>query len=118
MAIEEGGMSTSRLESKFSLYWRGLQGPPLTPEHKFHPKRKWRFDFASVETKTAIEIEGGVWTGGRHTRGSGYVSDCEKYNEATKEGWAVFRLTSGSITTPELLSIALFIRNRTKELNK
>jgi len=112
-------VSVSKLESKFSLYWRGLNGPPLTPEHKFHPKRRWRFDFAHVETKTAVEIEGGVWSGGRHTRGTGYVGDCEKYNAATREGWAVFRLTGAHLTVPELESIASFIRQRSgKDLNK
>lgn len=60
-------------------------------EHKFHPVRRWRFDFAFVAQKLAIEVEGGVWTGGRHTRGYGYAADCEKYNAATLLGWSVLR---------------------------
>jgi len=40
----------------------------------------------------AVEIEGGVWTGGRHTRGAGFRQDMEKYNEATAMGWRVFRV--------------------------
>lgn len=62
-------------------------------EYKFHPKRKWKFDFAFVHHKVAIEIEGGVWTSGRHTRGSGFVKDMEKYNAATELGWRILRFT-------------------------
>lgn len=60
-------------------------------EHKFHPIRKWRFDFAIPEFFIAVECEGAVWSGGRHTRGSGYSKDCEKYNNATLLGWRVLR---------------------------
>ena len=51
-------------------------------EFKFHKKRKWRIDYFLPELKTGIEIEGGVWIQGRHTRGQGYINDCEKYNQA------------------------------------
>ena len=65
----------------------------LIPEHKFHPIRKWRFDFAIPEIFAAIEIEGGVFIQGRHSRGGGMVKDMEKYNHAASLGWAVFRFT-------------------------
>ena len=63
-------------------------------EHRFHPKRKWRFDFALPAYMIAVEIEGAVWVAGRHTRGSGYVKDLEKYNEAALMGWKVLRFTT------------------------
>jgi very-short-patch-repair endonuclease len=62
-------------------------------EFKFHPDRKWRFDFAWPHARIALEIEGGVWTGGRHTRGSGFLRDMDKYNAAGILGWRVFRAT-------------------------
>lgn len=62
-------------------------------EHKFHPKRRWRFDYAIPEHKIALEVEGGVWTGGRHIRAQGFLGDMEKYNTATLMGWRVFRTT-------------------------
>lgn len=61
-------------------------------EHRFHPKRMWRFDYAIPEHKIAIEVEGGVWTGGRHIRPQGFLGDIEKYNTATLMGWRVFRV--------------------------
>ena len=102
----------SHLEKRFALYWQAVGGAPLVPEHKFHPTRRWRFDFAHPGAKVAIEVEGGQWTGGRHTRGGGYQGDCEKYNEAQIHGWVVFRLTGSQITVPEIERIRDFLRTR------
>lgn len=66
-------------------------------EYRFHPRRRWRFDFAWAQRKVALEIEGGVWTQGRHTRGQGYLRDLEKYNAAAVIGWRVLRLTPQQI---------------------
>jgi len=63
------------------------------PEYRFSESRKWQFDFAQVENQVAIEIEGGVWTGGRHTTGSGSTGDMQKYNAAQVGGWIVLRYT-------------------------
>jgi very-short-patch-repair endonuclease len=105
----------SPLERKFKLYWLAVCGPVLAEEHRFHPERKWRFDFAHLASRTAVEIEGGVWTGGRHTRGSGFVEDCEKYNAATMEGWAVFRIPAPLISVKDLAPIAAFMVMREQE---
>lgn len=69
----------------------------LEREYRFHPSRRWRFDFAIPEHMVAIEIEGGTWARGRHTRGDGYEKDCEKYNTAAFLGWRVFRFTTGMV---------------------
>ena len=74
-----------------------LTGYEFIPEHKFHDKRKWRFDYCNLESKTAIEIEGGAWTNGRHTRGKGFIGDMEKYNMAIVAGWVVLRFTPGQM---------------------
>jgi very-short-patch-repair endonuclease len=56
--------------------------------------RRWRFDFALPAHKIAVECEGATFIGGRHTRGTGYAKDCEKYNAAACLGWTVLRYTS------------------------
>lgn len=66
-------------------------------EYKFCEDRKWRFDFAFPEDLIAIEIEGAVWSAGRHTRGSGYIADLDKYNSAARLGWRVFRFTTDQV---------------------
>jgi very-short-patch-repair endonuclease len=68
-------------------------GVECVKEFKFHPTRKWRFDYAIPEHKIALEVEGGVWTGGRHTRSKGFLNDVEKYNTGTLLGWRIFRVT-------------------------
>ena len=62
-------------------------------EHRVSAVRNFRFDYAVPMEKVGIEIDGGVWTQGRHTRGSGFIRDMEKLNLAAIEGWAVLRFT-------------------------
>lgn len=61
-------------------------------ELKFHPIRKWSFDFCWPEHMVALEVEGGAWTQGRHTRGQGFINDMEKYNAAVLLGWKLLRV--------------------------
>ncbi len=79
-------------------------------EYKFHPDRKWCFDFAWLDEMVALEIEGGVWTKGRHTRGKGFLKDIEKYNAATLAGWKLLRCVPADVkdgSVFELLKRAL-----------
>lgn len=71
---------------------------PFEREYRFC-ERKWRFDFAFPEKKIAVEVEGGIYSGGRHTRGYGFIADMEKYNTAAELGWRVFRFTPQQIKT-------------------
>ena len=66
-------------------------------EYKFHPKRKWRADFHILGKKILVEVEGGVWSGGRHTRGKGYIGDMEKYNAAVVMGYQVLRFSTEQV---------------------
>lgn len=74
-------------------------------EYKFHPTRRWRFDYAIPEYKIALEVEGGVWTGGRHTSPRGFLNDMEKYNTALLMGWRVFRTIPDELHTNATLQM-------------
>lgn len=87
----------SPLEAMFLMQTKILGLPKPECEYKFAPKRRWRFDFAWPALMLAVEIEGGVWSGGRHTSGVGFTLDCEKYNEATILGWRVLRVTGEQV---------------------
>lgn len=86
----------SDLEVAFDTWLRRLAPdlPPPAAEYRFHARRKWRFDRAWPDQRIAVELEGGTWSGGRHTTGAGYERDCEKYNAATVAGWRVLRVTA------------------------
>lgn len=66
-------------------------------EYKFHQTRKWRADFLITGTKILVEVEGGIWSGGRHTRGKGYIGDMEKYNSAAMMGFTVLRFSTEQV---------------------
>jgi len=66
-------------------------------EYKFHAKRKWRADFLITGTKILVEVEGGIWSGGRHTRGKGFLADMEKYNAAAVMGFKVLRFDTQQV---------------------
>lgn len=66
-------------------------------EYKFHPERNWRADFLITGTRILVEVEGGVWSGGRHTRGKGFIADMEKYNAAAVMGFKVLRFDTQQV---------------------
>jgi hypothetical protein len=68
---------------------QSLRLPVPSLEVRFHPTRKWRFDVAWIEAKVAVEIHGGAFVSGRHTRGAGFREDCVKLATAAALGWRV-----------------------------
>ena len=96
-------MARSDAETLFVDQLRENGFPFPNEEFKFLEDRRFRFDFAWPSTNIAIEIEGGVWSGGRHTRGAGYSRDIEKYNLATRAGWKVYRFTPQMVKSGEAI---------------
>jgi len=100
----------SALEDQFFSLWQAHY-PQLILEREFSDIAAWeadyqeryakskrskryRLDFAHPDSRTGIEIQGGVYNRGRHVTGSGYERDCRKYNLAYTSGWTIFLLTS------------------------
>ena len=104
-----GGRRSSGSSSRFrqeptpfpSLIGRLLEIAGVTErpvaEFRFVPDRLWRFDYAWPALSVAVEIEGGVWSAGRHVQPLGFTEDCRKYNRAAADGWLVFRWTTGML---------------------
>jgi len=89
-----------------------------TAEFRFHPTRRWRFDFAWPEDMLAVEINGAVYTHGRHTRGKGAEGDYEKLNEAILLGWSVLQFSTGQVKSGiALQTIERFFKNDCKTIS-
>jgi len=86
----------SRLEKDFYDLWC-VGRPKPTTQHKFHPKRQWRFDFCWIEQKVAVEIQG---FGEGHNSYDGMKTDYEKHNEAVLMGWTVLFFMRHDIKKP------------------
>lgn len=93
------------LSDAFTMLCRKELGARCEKEWKFHPVRKWRFDYSIPKYKIAIEIDGGVWTYGRHNRSAGYLADMEKFNAAAALGWVVLKFTPQQQYTRKTLEI-------------
>lgn len=85
--------------SLFPQFCRTMGLPEPVAEHRFHPERRWRFDYCWPEAKIALEVEGGGWVGGRHTSGKGFQADMVKYNAAACLGWRVLRVEPRALLT-------------------
>jgi very-short-patch-repair endonuclease len=83
---------------------RALGLPAPVRECRFHPDRKWRFDFAWPDQRLAVEVEGGAWVAGRHVRGRGFEADARKYLAAAAMGWTVLRVTPSMVRSGEAVA--------------
>jgi hypothetical protein len=88
--------------------------PEYVSEHTFHHTRKWRFDFAWLDYRIALEVEGGIWVGGGHNRGKGFSKDVEKYNNANLLGWHVLRCVPKDICTTDTAKMVLAMIEKVK----
>lgn len=71
--------------------------------------KDWRADFAIPEHKLLIEIEGGGWTGGRHTRGKGFEDDLQKYDAAMRLGYMVYRCSPAMVSSGKAIETIMKI---------
>lgn len=84
----------SELEAELALHIRVSRVLPAPErELRFHPPRRWRFDFAWPDVMLACEVEGLTRNSntGRHQTIKGAKGDMEKYEQALLDGWVVYR---------------------------
>lgn len=66
-------------------------------QYRFVPGRLYRFDRAWPAHLVAVEIQGGLWVNGAHSRGSGVERDCVKLSIAAAMGWRVLPISKAMI---------------------
>ena len=75
-------------------------------QHQFaKPDRKWALDFAWPDARLGLEVEGGIWSRGKHGRGAGILKDMEKANGLAVRGWRLLRVTPDQLLTPDTLDL-------------
>lgn len=65
------------------------------PEYQFakHIGRRWAADYCWPLHKLILEVQGGIWTQGRHVRGAALIAEYEKLSEAAILGYRVLLCT-------------------------
>ena len=94
----------SDLEELLLWHIKAVELPIPEREVRWHPTRKWRSDFVWEDEKVIVEVEGATYAQGRHTRGSGFEKDAEKYNTATLMGYSVYRFTRNMVESGDAIS--------------
>lgn len=87
----------TNLEAEFLYLVRVLDLPEPVNEFRFHEIRKWKIDFFWPSKSLGVEINGGIYKGGRHSRGKGLENDYEKLNTAQLMGIKVLQFSAGML---------------------
>ncbi len=97
-------MTKSEVETLLAWQIKMLGLPEPKREFRFWEGRRFRFDFFFESHMLAVEVEGGTWVHGRHSRGAGFAKDCIKYNEAVILGFKVLRFPSEQVKSGEAIA--------------
>jgi very-short-patch-repair endonuclease len=94
-------VTQSELEELFAFQVKATGLPEPEREAAVIPGRKFRFDFAWLEQRLLVEVNGGTYTKGAHSTGQGIARDYEKANLAVLQGWRVLSFDGKSVKSGE-----------------
>ena len=77
--------------------------PEPEPEYSFTAERKWCFDFAWIDQRVAVELQGGIYSKGGHNSIRGLERDYEKLNYAQAYGWIVLQFSASFLRNEEYI---------------
>lgn len=66
-------------------------------QYRFVPGRQYRWDRCWPDRMVAVEVQGGIWANGAHSRGSGVQRDCLKFSIGAALGWRVLPITDAML---------------------
>jgi hypothetical protein len=95
----------SDVEDEFWWQIKAVGLPLPERQAKIIPERRYRWDFCWENRHILAEIQGGIWSGGAHTRGWGVTRDCAKNNEAVLRGYRCLYFTTADVKSGLALSV-------------
>jgi hypothetical protein len=98
-----------RIHSQFTD-WLTLNKIAFVKEYKFCKERKWKIDYYLPELNAAIEVDGGVWSGGRHVNPKGFLNDMEKYNAITMAKIQLLRIDTDRLNSQYFKGLILELK--------
>jgi hypothetical protein len=99
-----------RIHSQFTD-WLTLNKIAFVKEYKFCKERKWKIDYYLPDLNAAIEVEGGVWSGGRHINPKGFLNDIDKYNAITMAQIQLLRIDTDRLNSAYFKGLILTLKN-------
>lgn len=94
-----------RASLPFDVQCRAVGLPVPVAEYRFHPTRRWRFDWCWQAAHLALEVQGGLFVQGRHSRGAALMKEHEKLNAAVALGYRVLFVTPKQIADGSALTL-------------
>jgi hypothetical protein len=107
---QKDGHRIKRIHSQFTD-WLNANKIAYVKEYKFCNDRKWLIDYYLPELNLAIEVEGGIWTAGRHINPKGFLKDMEKYNAITLHNIKLLRIDTDRLNSAYFKQLILTIKD-------
>ena len=85
-------MASNRYADVIIVAWlREHKIPAPEVEYEYARPRRFRADYAWVEQRLLLEVEGGIYTRQAHGSISGILNDIERSQQAAMHGYRVFK---------------------------
>ena len=95
----------SALEDLFAFQLDSAGVTGYIREYQAIPGRRFRFDFAWRKERLLVEINGGTYSKGAHSTGTGINRDYEKGNLAVLNGWRVLSFDTKQVKSGAALDV-------------
>jgi very-short-patch-repair endonuclease len=98
-------LKISEVENELAFQIKAAGLPVPARQMQIIPARRFRWDFAWPSALLAVEVQGGLYSGGAHVRAWGVTRDAEKNNLVVLAGWRVLYFTSEAVRSGRALSV-------------
>lgn len=95
---------TSQLEATLAFQLQAEGITDYQAEYRFAPPRRWRADLYLPAADLLVDVQGGIYVNGKHSRGAAQEKDYEKANTAQIMGFRFMQFGPSQIRSGEALA--------------